>query len=259
LLIFFHKKEFFVVIVIFLLFIYCYFRKKLPWNTIVFMALLFILVSAVKADFRSFLRQGRYVGENPAEKSLSLARLALTKKEVLSKGYLLATQRISHNLMSFAHVVDFTPGVVPYWRGESYRGLLWAPLPRVLFPAKPKLELGQAFGHRYSFLRTDDLSTSWNLPQLVEMYVNFGLLGVIAGMFIIGIIYRLLFEMFCHSASGQGGLLIGVFIFTKLAIIESDFATIFGNIAFYIILLVVINKLMQSKTSELKQPSDNES
>jgi len=40
-----------------------------------------------------------------------------------------------------------------------------------------------------------DYGTSINFPVLTELYVNFGLAGIIIGMFLIGIIYRIIYKM----------------------------------------------------------------
>jgi hypothetical protein len=152
--------------------------------------------------------------------------------------------RVSHFLV-FAHVVEKTPEIIPYWRGETYRTLLWTPIPRVVYPNKPTKSLGQDFGHRYDILQPDDFSTALNLPQLVEMYVNFGSFGVIIGMYLIGIIYRIIYEIFKYQNAGDGGFLIGVYTLTALSLIESDFSLVFGNIVWHVILLLVISQLFK--------------
>jgi hypothetical protein len=211
------------------------------------MLLLLIFFSASKSEFRSRLIVGGFSGKNPIEKSILFAKMTLTTdKGVVGNGYKFFVSRTAHCLLSFAHVVDLTPKVVPYWMGKSYRALLWAPIPRAIFPWKPAITIGQEFGHRYSFLHPTDHTTSYNLSQLVEMYVNFGFIGIVIGMFLMGIIYRALYEMFCGPESGEGGLLIGIYIFTKLSIIESNFSTVFGNIIYFAILLVIINKLIET-------------
>ncbi len=85
----------------------------------------------------------------------------------------------------FAHVMDMTPKRVDYLYGLSYKDLIWKLVPRVILPDKPDPKLGQLFGHMYQILAIDDTTTSINFPQLVELYVNFGIIGVVLGMFII--------------------------------------------------------------------------
>ena len=92
----------------------------------------------------------------------------------------------SANLDLLADVIIRTPREVPYWGGETYLSLVGAFVPRVLWPDKPTKELGQAFGHCYGYVGTNDTNTSLNLPFLVEFYANFGIAGIIGGMFLVG-------------------------------------------------------------------------
>ncbi|MBT9175134.1 MAG: hypothetical protein DDT22_00808 [candidate division WS2 bacterium] len=237
-------------IIIFLSLTYWHFRRKIPWKTAVGGALLFIALLSVRGEFRELTWGGVYAEISPIEKGMLFSELVFTERELYTIGFELALTRIAHNILTFGHVVDLTPETVPYWMGKTYLTLLWTPIPRVIFPWKPEKTLGQEFGHRYGFLNPFDLTTSYNLPQLVEMYANFGVIGVIIGMFLVGIIYRALYEMLCHPKAGEGGLLIGLFIFMGLTNIESDLPVVFGSLFYNIILLVIINRLMKRKSQE---------
>jgi hypothetical protein len=234
-------------IIIFLSLAYWHFRRKIPCKTAVGTILLFILFLNVRTEFRNLTWGGLYSDYNPIGKSMLFAKMAFGERESFAKGAELGSSRTAH-ILSFAHVIDLTPETVPYWMGKTYLTLLWMPIPRVIFPWKPEKTLGQEFGHRYGLLHSSDYTTSFNFSQLVEMYANFGVIGIIVGMFIVGIIYRALYEMLCHPNAGEGGLLIGLFIFMGLSNIESDFSVVFGNVLYYIILLVIINRFMRART-----------
>jgi len=231
-------------IIIFLSLTYWHFRRKIPWKAAVVTALLLIALLSVRGEFRELTWGGAYAEKNPIGKSMLFSELVFTKRESYTKGSELASTRTAH-ILSFAYVVDLTPERVPYWMGKTYLTLLWTPIPRVIFPWKPEKTLGQEFGHRYGFLDPFDLTTSCNLSQLIEMYANFGIIGVIIGMFIVGVIYRSLNEMLCHPKAGEGGLLIGLFIFMGLANIESDLSLVFGGVIHYIILLAIFSRLIK--------------
>ena len=136
----------------------------------------------------------------------------------------------SANLDLFANVVRRTPSEVPYWNGATYLSLVGSFVPRFMWPDKPPKELGQAFGHRYSFLYWTNTSTSINLPILIEFFVNFATLGVVLGMLIVGVIYRVLDS--AVNRAGQTPLLsmIGGVLLLPLLLIESDFSLVFGGI-----------------------------
>ena len=112
-------------------------------------------------------------------------------------------------------------------------------------PEKPRKTLGQQFGHRYMFLHPQDVTSSYNLPILIEMYINFGPPAIIVGMFILGLIFRAFYNLFNHPAAGDGGFLLSAMIFTNLLSMESDFSLIFGNIINYIILFYIIIRFMK--------------
>jgi len=161
----------------------------------------------------------------------------------------------------FANVARRTPDEIPYWNGETYKSLIGAAVPRVLWPDKPTKDLGQNFGHRYKYLHATNKSTAINLPQMVEFFVNFGGPGVVIGMLIIGFIYGALDNIV--NRAGQPMLLsmIGAVILLPLLIIESDFSLVLGGLpltgaAFYLIWWRLRSSLNASaRTSSQRSPA----
>lgn len=128
----------------------------------------------------------------------------------------------------FADVIRRTPAQVPYWDGETYLHLVGSVVPRFLWPGKPQHHVGNDFGHRYGFVQNYDTWTSWNLPVMVEFFVNFGEIGVIAGMFVTGILYGLFVVVFNKPAQSPLISMAGVVLAMMLINIESDFSLMFG-------------------------------
>ena len=85
-------------------------------------------------------------------------------------------------LAFLTHVINQTPDVIPYWRGETYASLAYKLIPEWFGLDKPSEVLGYEFSSRYGLRSPSDESTSFNVPWVVEMYANFGTTGVIAGM-----------------------------------------------------------------------------
>ncbi|HEU4878365.1 MAG TPA: hypothetical protein VFT21_02880, partial [Gemmatimonadaceae bacterium] len=83
---------------------------------------------------------------------------------------------------------------------------------------------------RYGYLRWSNLVTSINLPFLVEFYLNFGFIGVLVGMMVVGAIYRTLDELVNHPDQDLLTSLIGVIILVPLIMLESDFSLTFGGL-----------------------------
>ncbi len=130
--------------------------------------------------------------------------------------------------------------IVPYWRGATYYPILLKPIPRFMWPNKPTDESGQEFGHRYGYLALADHQTTYNLPQTVELYANFGVIGVIIGSFLFGIVYRVVELMFFHARSGIGAIAVGSVITCQLLSIESGASLVIGGLIVSMISLPLV-------------------
>ncbi|HEX8847962.1 MAG TPA: hypothetical protein VF761_00345 [Gemmatimonadaceae bacterium] len=203
---------------------------------------------AIKGILKDYRRQVWFTGVELSVPNKAALMATLVQNRVNSEGVVgtvvsgweTAVAR-SATLDLLADVVQRTPRDIPYWGGHTYLSLVGLAVPRVLWPNKPTKTLGQDFGHRYSFIETWDTSTSINVPFLIEFYMNFGMTGVLVGMFITGMIYRILDSLL--NVPGQSILrsLASLAILMPLLNIESDFSLVFGGIflnavAFYVVL-----------------------
>jgi ABC-type antimicrobial peptide transport system permease subunit len=127
-------------------------------------------------------------------------------------------------------------------------------VPRFVYPDKPERTLGQEFGHRYDILDVNDLVTSINFEQLVEMYANFGAWGVILGMAIVGLLYRVLRRFI---GTGERATLIGAKIYVGMLAIESDFSLVHGAVIQQIIVFYLFLRLIDRP--DVRTPSRSES
>ena len=134
------------------------------------------------------------------------------------------------NLDLLADVVRHTGSTVPFWGGETYLSLVGFAVPRFLWPGKPTKTLGQDFGHRYGYLDAQDTWTSINLPFLVEFYANFGEVGVLIGMLIVGLLYRLLDNDLNRPRQPLQVTICGLALLVPMLNIESDFSLVFGGL-----------------------------
>jgi hypothetical protein len=127
-------------------------------------------------------------------------------------------------------VIIMTPDSVPYWMGGSYRTLLTSFIPRVLWPGKPEATIGQEFGHRYALLHHKDIITSYNLPWLPEFYANFGVTGIILGMFAVGVLFRFIIQKMSAPINQNLSFILGLAISFNLFYADSNFALMFGGV-----------------------------
>lgn len=126
---------------------------------------------------RNFLRAIEKCKTNSDRIDLIVASAAWGRDQVL--------RRIS-TIRLLDRVVTETPARVPFFDGETLRPLLYTPIPRFVWPGKPREDIGNRIGHLYRILSPGDSTTSINLPWIVEFYINFGAKGVILGLGLTG-------------------------------------------------------------------------
>jgi hypothetical protein len=224
-------------------------RGRIAWPLIVAPMVLFLVFQPVKFYVRS-MSWGQH-------KQLSL----LETFEAYSTGFLKyygsfeafqknagenaenSFTRINH-LVTTAVVIDATPTRVPFSYGRSYLPLLAKPIPRFLWPGKPEERSGNEWAHAYGLLGRDDLSTSYNLPWLTEMYMNFGWSGVVAIMFMLGVIYRWLWQRFMVSPQSSLQYVVGLAIASGLVFAESNLSIMLGGTIQFLIFLWAMGQFL---------------
>jgi len=237
-----------------LLFCYSAERRRIPWKGMLVFAILLIPLLGVKSEYRSYAWDSEDSGviritESPFQRGMAFIELTLLRlKEGGVETYTVAAEtsqaRINH-LELLIVLQQMTPSAVPYWKGETYSTLLWALAPRILFPNKPTKTLGNEFGHRYDILSPEDESTSVNLPhQVLEMFINFGAVGVAFGMALLGGFYRLILAFLSHPEAGERATIIGCALLANLLGLDSDFSLVFGGVIYYVLLMLIFTRYL---------------
>lgn len=225
-------------------------RRRVPWGLIAIGILIWLPFNFAKNEYRSLIfaaGEGRAQFHSLQDVVTNVSTFAdmagrmlmpTNADELLFMGHVtLVRFDIAY---PFAHVVKLTPAEVPFLGGESYVDVLWKLIPRIVAPDKPDPGYGQIFGHSYFFLDPNDYTTSINFPQMVEMYVNFGVAGVIIGMFAMSQIYRLLTYFLNAPAQGDWITVFATSIFANQFRIESNFSLVIGGIFYHTILILAI-------------------
>jgi hypothetical protein len=240
-----------LMVALILLMVYATLRHRLAWKSIAVGLVGGFFLLAVKGPFRSVTWYGGTIGEQPLIERLQVYgevawRVVRTGQEVwYARSAEQVMQRVGH-LMILAEMVRQVPAEVPFWGGETLYPLLVKPIPRLIYPGKPEEVMGGTFGHRYGFLSPNDFATSYNLPQLVELYITFGTVGVLVGMFLLGVLYRLIQHVLVHPRMGMGGLVAGVYIFASQLLMENNLSMILGGLMWQPVFLAAIHFLVQT-------------
>ncbi len=216
-----------------LAFVYGWERRTLPWGAMLGVILILFPLNATKAQFRAVHWNSTADNFSAGNIGFLFSSFVSMTVDAVESGELANDDMAQNNesrtnmLGMLAIVVADTPQYVPYWAGYTYSDLVWHLIPRVLVPGLPSPPIGQDFPRRYEFIDYNNYNTSVNLPQFVEFYINFGPIGVIVGMFVIGLIYSFLDHLFSASS---GGAVIGGIVLSGLMNMESNFSLVFGGI-----------------------------
>jgi hypothetical protein len=103
-----------------------------------------------------------------------------------------------------------TPRVSPFQYGRTLGLFFVAFIPRVIWPGKPIITIGQWFTDTYG--SGPEIESSTAPSQLGEFFINFGYPGIIGGMLITGILLRLFHEALLARRPTTPGLLAGVVV-----------------------------------------------
>lgn len=238
-----------------LLLIYLGLRRQIPWK---FIGIGMIVLLPLLA-FKSTFRQATWEDSKPAATSvLELPGQLMTYSEIitssvqtLGKDEALVGIQVVVNRADLLHLFSYyrqlTPETIPYLGGTSYASIMWKFIPRMFYPDKPAETLGQDTGHLYGVIEESDLGTSVNFAQLLEMYLNFGIVGVVIGMYLLAQVYRVLSRLFNQPESGVSGIVPAALIFTSISQIESNFSLIFGGLPYTILLLYLVMLTLQKR------------
>jgi hypothetical protein len=225
--------EFFVAVV-FLSLIYWQVRRRVPWAVLAGSAVLFVLLNDVKFEYRGRVSRAGLETTDVVGKVATLADLLTERYVDFERAQpgdvtISSVNRIGH-IALFAYVVDATPGMVPYWGGETYAFLFASAVPRFLWPEKPVAGFGNEFGRRYQFLHPRNFDTTINVPWLAEFYINFGAAGVLVGMALVGIGYRFLIQKLSNPTSAPAEYVLGLSLVFQLFYSESNLALMWGGL-----------------------------
>jgi hypothetical protein len=233
--------------------VYASVRHVFPWKAIIIGTLAFFILRPVEGAYRIDIgNSGTLNDRSASEKFEHFMSLTETVTRFAWFDPSDVLQISAHRLAltpTFAKVIDDTPRIVPYWMGTTYYPILFKLIPRFIFPDKPEEVTGQEFGHRYALIDVTNLTTSINLPQIVELYANFGTIGVLLGMFLFGVIIRTVLNIYLRPGMGFGAVVAVFYLASKLIDFQSAFSMIFGAFPWELIFIALVHLLVS--TAEL--------
>ena len=90
-------------------------------------------------------------------------------------------------------------------------------------------DLGNKWAHMYGYLYDHDYTTSFNLPFITEMYLNFGVLGIVIISIMIGVLMGWLSRRYWSRNTNVLVTALGVLIALPFLTPESNFSLLAGR------------------------------
>ena len=147
-------------------------------------------------------------------------------------------------LLPLAWLAANTPVPVPLLEGRTLTPLLFKLIPRAVFRDKPvdTTDLGQ----RYGFVPFANRVNAFKVHQLGELYANFGALGTLIGMFVLGVLYHALYRLFHHRGASVVTMAAGTHMLTVLMLeMEAILSVSWGFLMWYAVAMVALALLVR--------------
>jgi hypothetical protein len=250
----------FIKLLVLALLVYLLVRRTFPWRPMLAFGLVLMVLFVLKTGFRKF--ESATNKEKIAGVQDLTQRLTIYGEVIRTVGETPGTEILQANLNTvasrldlthlFGFIVDHAPTQVPYMEGKTYQGLGWKFIPRIFYPDKPIETLGNDLGHDLGWLNPEDDDTSVNLPQMVEMYLNFGPLGIPIGMFLLGAFYGWILNLFCRNGT-QIQQVMGFFMTSNLFNIESNLSIVLGGLLYLVVVMPLLLHVLLHRTLEVQE------
>jgi hypothetical protein len=225
---------------------YYYWRRKVPWILVMVGLAVYFALSPIKHMYREV------VWYSDASRSASSVEKFGT---LVDSGRHLPTQFIDSTIIkaaisrfdhldTLARIATDTPGSLPYLYGETIWPVVYKPIPRLLWPDKPQELLSNEWAHRYGLLNPLDTETSFNLPWICELYMNFGTLGCVIGMFLFGLLFCVLERHYFSQRVAPIPYAIGITVCVMLWYAESNISLVWGGVPIAMAYIYLMAKIL---------------
>jgi hypothetical protein len=155
-------------------------------------------------------------------------------------------------------IVDRTPDAVEYQLGDTLLLTIYSLVPRVIWPEKPSIIMC-GLNNIYFSGRGPSAGTCSAMTVPGELYWNFGTIGVVIGLFWLGLLIGLLYRLFIEQISGSTHLSIAIVLYaialTHFVKIESGIAQMFSSMIKELILAGVLLIIVTTRSSGIRQES----
>lgn len=134
----------------------------------------------------------------------------------------------------------------PLWYGKSLADffIILGP-PRFIWKDKPLSmnAYGNELGHRLGILLPEDSQTSIGPTIVGDWYLNFGIIGIILGMFLMGAIFKVIYEYFIKEtmASPSGVLFYSIIWIQVIKGMEEWISPVYAGLIKLLVIMLIIH------------------
>ncbi len=209
--------------------------SSLPWKTMLAVPLLLLLVYPHIEEYRALYWKA---GSQNSVLTKVTGLAEIVGRRTFTQGFGTTSdlrpftrlvRRISL-ILPMSYVVEQTPKYTDYWEGATYRTLFIGWIPRFIWHEKPKEQWGNEFGRRYGILAPENRTMSVNIPWITEMYTNFGRIGVVLGMALVGLFLGFFDRLLNSPQSKLLERAVGTAVLLPLFNQESNFTVMTGSL-----------------------------
>jgi len=230
---------------------YFYARRRIPTRLFVAGFALFVFFYPVNLTYRTIINGGHLNTTSLADTAGAMGTAVVdtwgnnSVADTLTFTGQQAKLRQADVLQDIGLIVRYTPHPFPYRMGTAYLQLPATILiPRIVWPDKPVDNIGYVVTHDYVGLSAYAAQFTSSAPTIFgDLYMNFGIAGVVAGMALLGLLAGLLFSAISPNLSA-GRLLYYFVVFLILTNLEGDLNGTIQTIGEALFVIWILNWLM---------------
>lgn len=237
-------------------------NRRIERRWIVLGAALILVIYPVATFWREVVMVGNQLSmaqilSNPGRAfSLVSAFLGNVEAREYFEGGIAATTSRLDTLGIVSVIVRDTPERVPFQGGWTILNVPLSFIPRILWPGKPEIAIGQWITDNYG--AGPEIQSNTGSSWIGEFYLNFGLPGVVVGMIVTGAYFRFLHEVFFKTMSVPALISTIVILWSTCTTIEMNLIAPFSGLIFNLGLVLLGHWFIRSQGGALLPTSDTE-
>ena len=166
----------------------------------------------------------------------------------------LAVESLGRGLLPyFARVVQQSGTAVEFMQGKTFIQGLEVLVPRLLYPEKPDMNIGNWTAKAFGAVDPSDDVTNFSPTFIGEFYMNFGVTGVFVGMFLMGILATLVDRYLIIDKRSWTMPIMVSFVGWQESVVGHTIILFIKNAALWVPILLVIAYLTRSPTTARRQ------